>query len=183
MSGIRQVLPVEGEGGGGGEEQLYPVEIPTEYGGGMYTLPSEGDYPVGSFLILTAPGGNNGVYVFAAIGESIDGEMNLTMNGAMTIYLQATGTGSWHREATAPAQRVQELAEGGDSVVLPALADVPYGAVYEVVHNGTGNSTPVVVSSTEGTAIFGEPISIPDLYDARVFINTGFGSWQMYSKA
>lgn len=170
-------------GGGGGEQQIFPIKIETTFGGAMYTLDSEGDYNAGDLLIITAPGGYNGVFVFAASGENIDGEGQIRLNGAMTIYLEATGSGSWHVAATSPDQRHQELAAGGDEITLPALADVPYGAVWEVVYNDTGNRDPVTVVSTEGYTLSGEPISITTLYDACVFVNTGFGSWQQYNKA
>ncbi len=177
---VRGYLP--GPSGGGGQ-QIYPIAIPTEFGGGMYTLDSEGDYNPGDLLILTAPGGYNGVFVFAVSGENIDGEGQIRLNGAMTIYLEATGSGYWHVAATSPDQRHQELAAGGDEITLPALADVPYGAVWEVVYNDTGNSDPVTIVSAEGYTISGEPISLSSIYDAAVFINTGYGSWQQYNKA
>lgn len=171
-----------GGGGGGGEdeEMVHSLEMDTSMGPGMLNLDPESGYPTGAILIITSSLPPGGGFIFPTFGDTIGGEMNRQLGANETLILQASGTGDFTVLGSSPSLVGVELAEGGDTYTLPSLASVPANYMQLVVFNiGAGT---VIVEPAEGDTLTGGDQTIANLYESRVFYNSGIGSWEPHTQ-
>lgn len=166
-------------GAGGGAEDIFEIQMDTSGGSGMVTLDAAASYNEGDILIVSSSDPPGGGYIFLAMGDNIDGDMNYPLGPSEVLILRVANSTTFNILGAAPRLSDTVLATGGDTVTLPDHALWPEGTCYLVVFNS--GSGVVTVEPAVGSSITGGDQTISEVYQGMVFRRTSSG-WEPYTQ-